>query len=132
MLLQETNEGFLVSSEERQQFIIVDVAGGDEQELGRTLAELVRDLKISVLGDQDASVFVRQGQQEWIGSAVLLGEIKRMDDVMSALLEPERKSARQLGINQKLHAARGRMRWTLASRAAKARQALMSSRSRSG
>jgi len=62
----------------------------------------------------------------------LLGEIQRVDHLMSALLEPGREAARQLGINHELHAARGRMRRTLESRAAKARQALMSSRSRSG
>ena len=98
----------------------------------RTLAEFVCDFKVGVLGYQDASVLVRQGQQEWIGRAVLLGEIKCVDDVMPALLKPERKPTRQLGIDQKVHAARGKMRWTLASRAAKARQALISSRSRSG
>ena len=38
---------------------------------------------------------------------VLFGEIERGDDVMPALLEPERESARQLGIDQELHAARG-------------------------
>ena len=62
----------------------------------------------------------------------LLGKIERVDHVMPALLEPQRQPARQLGVDQELHAARGRMRWTLESRAAKARQALMSSRSRSG
>ena len=95
-------------------------------------AKFERDLAVGVFGDEHAIVLVRQGQQEWIGRAVLLVEIERMDDVMPALPEPERKPARQLGINQELHAARGRMRWTLESRAAKARQALMSSRSRSG
>ncbi len=66
------------------------------------------------------------------GSAVLLGEIECVNHVMPAPLEPEHESARQLGIDQKLHAAKGRMRRTLASRAAKARLAHTSSRSRSG
>ena len=132
VLGQEAEESLLVPDEEFQQFIIVNVAGGDEQKLGRTLAEFVSNFEVRVFGDQHASFLVRQGQQGWIGGAVLLAEIERVDDVMPALLEPEREPARQLGIDQELHAARGRMRWTLESRAAKARQALMSSRSRSG
>ena len=63
---------------------------------------------------------------------LVLGNTERVDHVMPALLEPERQPARQLRIDQELHAARGRMWWTLESRAAKARQALMPSRSRSG
>lgn len=46
-------------------------------------------------------------QQEWIGRAVLFGEIERVDDVMPALPEPESESARRLGIDLELHAARG-------------------------
>ncbi len=75
---------------------------------------------------------VRKGQKRCVRGAILLGEIQRVNRVLPALLKPEREPARQLGIHQELHAARGRMRWTLASRAAKARQALISSRSRSG
>ena len=62
---------------------------------------------------------------------IVLGNIDRVDHVMPALLEPERQPARQLRIDQELHAAKGRMRWTLESHAAKARQALTSSSSSS-
>ena len=107
VLGQESEESLLMPDEEFQQFVVVNVAGSDEQELGRALAEFVRDFKVRVLGDQHASVLVRQGQQEWIGGAVLLGEIERVNDIVPALPEPERKPARQLGIDQELHAARG-------------------------
>ena len=118
--------------EESQQFVVMNVASGDEQELGRALAEFVRDLEIGVLGDQHAQLGVRKGQKRGIRGSILLGEVKSVNHVMPALLKPEREPAWQLGIHQELHAARGRMRWTLASRAAKARQAEISSRSRSG
>lgn len=86
VLGQKEQEGFLVPDEEFQQFIIVNVASGDEQELGRTLAEFKSDLEIGVFGDEHAIFLVRQGQKEWIGRAVLLGEIQRVSDLMPALL----------------------------------------------
>ena len=43
---------------------------------------------------------------------------------LPALLKPEREAARQLGVSQEPHAANGTTRWTLASRAANAKQAL--------
>ena len=110
----------------------MDVARGNEQELGRPLTQFERDLEVRVLGDQDTLVLIRQGQKNWILRAVLPGEVKRVNRIMPALPKPESQAARQLRVNQHFHAARGRMRWTLASRAANARQALMSSRSRSG
>lgn len=99
-----------MSREQTQQLVVMDIAGGDEQKPGRTLAEFVGNFKVSVFGDQNAIVFVRQGQQEGIGGAVLLGEIEGVYHVMPPLLEPKRESARQLGIDQEFHAARGRMR----------------------
>jgi hypothetical protein len=63
---------------------------------------------------------------------LVLGNIERVDLGMPALLEPERQPARQLPIDRDLHAASGRRRWRLESRAAKARRALMFSRSKSG
>ena len=132
MLFQETEERRLMPGEEFHKSVVADIARGNQQKLGWPLTELEGDLKIRVLGDQHALILICQGQKHWILRPVLSVEVKCVDHVMPALPKPESQTARQLGINQDLQAARGNMRWTLASRAANARQALMSSRSRSG
>ena len=90
--------------------VFKNVAGGDEEQLGRALAEFVGDFEIGVLGNQHALVLVRQVQEKWIWSAVSLSEIQGVNYVMPALLKPERESARQLRIDQEPHAAKGTMR----------------------
>lgn len=132
VLGQEAEERFLMLYEDLQQLVVVNVAGADEEKLGRALAEFERGFEVGVFADEHAIIPVRQAQKRHVKSAVLLREIQCVDDLMPALLKPTRESAWQLGINHELHAAKGRMRWTRESRAAKARQALMSSRSRSG
>ena len=47
--------------EECQQFVVVNVAGAEEQQLGRTLAEFKSYFEVGVLGDQRAVVLVRPG-----------------------------------------------------------------------
>src|SRR5207247_1200486 len=46
VLVQQMEERFLMPREEFQQLIVVNVARGDEQELGRALVEFVRNCEI--------------------------------------------------------------------------------------
>ena len=110
VVIQEAEESLLVPGEKFQQFIVVNVAGSDEEQLGRALAKFVGDFEIGVLGNQHALVLVRQVQEKWIWRAVFSSEIQGVNYVVPALLKPERESARQLGIDQEPHAAKGTMR----------------------
>lgn len=89
-------------------------------------------LKITVLGHEHPLLGICQDQERRIRGAILFGEIKCVNNIMPTLLKPTGQAPRQLSINEEFQAAKGTMRCTLDSRAANARQALMSSRSRSG
>jgi len=41
---QESDEGFFVPREQRQQLLVLDVTGGEQQEFGRALAGFVSDM----------------------------------------------------------------------------------------
>ena len=110
MRLQQSENCSFMPGEEFQQFVVMDVARGNQQELGRPLTKFVRDLEVRVLGDQNTVVLICEVQKNWILRAVLLGEVQSVNHFVPALLKPEREPVWQLGINQELHAARGRMR----------------------
>jgi hypothetical protein len=59
------------------------------------------------------------------------GEVKRVNGVVPGLAQPVGEAARQLGVDQEVHAATDSMRFTWLRRAAKVSTARMSSRSRS-
>ena len=69
VLVEQLKKRLPVLGKKFQQVAVMNVAGGYQQEFGRTLAELVRGFEFSVFGNQRWQLLVRQSQEKWIWSA---------------------------------------------------------------
>ena len=87
--------------------------------------------EICVLGHDDAAVKVRKAANVGVWRAVAAGKIQRVDGVVPGGAQAAREPTRQLRVDEELHAAGGWTRLICARRAANARTANTSSRSRS-
>jgi hypothetical protein len=94
MLVKEVQKSGFVSAEQRQQFVVVNIAGGDKKQPGRTFAKLETQLEIGVLGDQDAAGRIRLSKQGRIRCPVFPREILRMKHLMPSFAEPSGEPAR--------------------------------------
>src|SRR5579862_6097470 len=113
---------------------------GDLRGLAFGLSDLVQilqegDCGVIVAGalrdNDDAAVKVRKPTDFRVGRAVASGKIEDVDGVVPEIAETSCEPTRQLRVDDELHAAGGWTRLICARRAAKARAASTSSRSRS-
>ena len=131
MLLEQFKNCRPISPKQPKQLRIANIARSHKQQLRRTLPKFEADLKIGIFCDQRPLLILRQMQDRRIPRPILLWEVQSVDDIVRLLPKPIRKYSRLLSIDQKSHAASGRILCKFDSRAANARQAMTSSRSRS-
>lgn len=98
---------------------------------GRLNRQDVAAHEIRVFGHDGAAVKVRKAADFRVGRAVARRKIAGVDGVVPDGAQAAREPTRQLRVDEEPHAAGGWTRLTCASRAANARAASTSSRSRS-
>ena len=113
------------------EFNVADVPGRNKQQRWLT-GEQKRPNEITILGHHDSVVAQRTRDNIRIWCSIPKRQVQGVQGVVPMLPQPPDESPGQLRIDQKFHAVRGSARFTWARRAAYARAARMSSRSRSG
>lgn len=121
----------LVQRQQPFQFEVRDIACRDVQEPRRASQHQMGIDEVAVLADQHAVVAGAQIAQVIVRRAVAGGEIECVKSVMPTLLKQVHEPARELSVDQKSHETPASMLLTRLNRAAYAKAARISSRSRS-
>ena len=113
------------------QFPVANVAGRYQQQLVGTPMQKKRIYEVFVLGDQHAPITNRQIGYRHVRSPIAPGKISGMQGLVPLRDQPHGQPARKLRVDQELHETTARTCLIRLRRAAKAKAARMSSRSKS-
>src|SRR5215204_5084035 len=121
MLVKRCYEQFQVIQQQGFEHPVSDVPRGDQEQLTwLPLEDTVRH-EVGILGYHDARLALRAGDDRRIGCAVSCRELERVDRAVAAPTQRQGQPARQLGIDQPVHATTAWICFTSLRRAAKAK-----------
>lgn len=91
--------------EQREQVPVADIPGGNHKQPPRCPAKQMAVTEVTILRDNHPIFSIRQRSERRIGRPVPLGKLRSMNRVVTGRAQETGQPRRQLGVDQKLHAA---------------------------